>query len=161
MTTTGYEVLGAGIITFAALIGKVIENSSHFHAARQKPAGKGSTVTLYYECCNFHLHLSLGMLGLAWSQHWDASLCCPLIIMIMLGVTTKGVIASSTPGTLSFSDFDAFLGLWLPNGLALVCVAWALVGKQILPHQDEGGPPHAKESSTISAPARTTPNPKH
>src|ERR1041385_9178313 len=130
MTTTGYEVLGASFITGIAVLGKLLENGAHFHAARAK--AKNNNVGLYYECCNFHLHLSLGMLGLAWSQHWDTAFVCPFFGMILLGVTTKGVIAHPKPGTLNFWDRNAFLGLYFPNILGLICVAWALFGREIV-----------------------------
>src|SRR4051812_20303815 len=98
MTTTGYEVTGALIITSIALAGKVIEHSDLFHAAHS--SAHKNMVAIYYECANWHLHLSLGMLGLAWSQHWDASYCGPLFPLIIVGAILKGIIANPKVATL-------------------------------------------------------------
>ena len=132
MTTTGYEVTGAIIISVVALAGKVIEHAHLFHAVHS--GAHKSIVPVYYECANWHLHLSLGMLGLAWSQHWDAAYCGPLFPLIIIGALLKGIIASPKVATLRFTDPTAFLGLYLPNILAFVCVAWALFGRDITAH---------------------------
>jgi hypothetical protein len=129
MTTTSFEVLGAAVITSIAIIGKIVENSGHFHTNHRTG---GSRVVLYYDSLNFHLHLSLGMLGLAWSQHWDTDYCAPIFILILLGITTKGVLAKPKPVTLSFLDRTAFCGLYLPNILAFICVGWVLLGKGLI-----------------------------
>jgi hypothetical protein len=150
MTTTGFEVVGVGIITVAAIMGKVIESGHTFHSARTR-GGQRDLISAYYECANFHLHLSLGMLGLAWSRHWDAAVCCPLLILIMAGVGAKGVLAGPKPDTLRFSDSNAFVGLYLPNILAFVCVGFALIGPFLRP-LDEGD---YSQSSKAGEPNRT------
>jgi hypothetical protein len=132
MNTTIYEVLGAFLITILALAGKFVENSSLFFAARNAASGERNLTALYYECCNFHLHLSLGMLGLAWSRDWDSQMCIPLVVLIVIGFVMKGVFADSRPSTLNFLNGDAFRGLYFPNCLAIVCVIWVIAGKPIL-----------------------------
>lgn len=149
MTTTGFEVVGASVITVIAVLGKWIENCAHLFAARMAPQRSHGTVALHYECWNFHLHLSLGMLGLAWSQHWDATTCCPLIGFIVAGVVAKGIFADPRPGTLSFFDGNAFLGLYLPNTLALICVAWVLGGRNYLSVENEVPVPKHQASILI------------
>ena len=132
MSTTAYEVWGAVLITVLALAGKFVENSCHFHAARTAVSGERNLSAVYYECYNFHLHLSLGMLGLAWSQDWNSQVCIPLMVLIVLGMAIKGVFADPRPATLSFFNGDAFRGLYLPNCLAIMCVLWVIFGKQLL-----------------------------
>jgi hypothetical protein len=153
MTTTTYEVIGAGLIASVALIGKIGEASSHIHASNALPPEQRNTVALYYECLNIHLHLSLGMLGLAWSQDWNPSRCFPLIPLIFLGVISKGTIARPRPNSLKFFDFDAFWGLYLPNILATMCVAWALCGNQVCEPPGKGNDVQTNRPPVVESPA--------
>jgi len=97
-----------------------------------------------------HLHLSLGMLGLAWSQNWDACRCFPLSILILFGIVCKGAIAKPKPESLHFRDRNALWGLYIPNTLALLCVAWALFGIITVPEETDSMSRHVQQVPVLS-----------
>ena len=122
MSTPNHEVEGVVLITAIALIGKLIEAARPLIYASDRSIESTSFTEVAYECFNFHLHLSLGMLGLLWTQNAGPESCIILILMVLAGVLAKGLFSKHKPDRLSMSDHDALRGLYIPNAFAFACV---------------------------------------
>ncbi len=102
-----------------SLCGKFIENARKMKDPRVPEHGKYVNIKILYECLNFHLHLSLGMIGLCWGSRVDPEYTIGLFALCLAGVAFKAAGSSHSPERLSFKDRDMLLGVWLPNAAGL------------------------------------------
>jgi hypothetical protein len=104
------------ILAILAIICKLIENSN-------KMRGTNNNLTMYYEIFNINLSMSLGILGLAWTQDIPSDITLVIFCFMMAGIASKGVFSDHEPESWSYLDKDMLVGLYLPNGCGLASVS--------------------------------------
>lgn len=116
------EFAGIAIITVLAILGRLLEDCRKIGLSPKGSRKRLTNIGGLYECFNFHLNLSLGMLGLLWTTSGESSAIITVFIFILLGVASKGVFSQHKPDRLSLKDLDARYGFFVPNACALACV---------------------------------------
>jgi hypothetical protein len=128
-----YEIAGALIITAIALGARFIEEMRRVKWLKN---AQGTLVLegceVFYVCCNVHLHLSLGMLGLLWSRHSEFLFVVPMFLFIIAGAITKGFVSAEKPEQCAWSDKVARLGMYIPNAFGLASVIYVIALALIL-----------------------------
>lgn len=114
------------MITVLTIIGKLLEDSRKIGLAPRGAGRRLANIAGMYECFNCHLTLSLGILGLVWSTSGDFSVAIVVIILILIGITSKGVFSEHKPDRLSMKDLDARYGFYVPNACALAALLFVL-----------------------------------
>lgn len=110
------NILGVFIIASFAIFGKMLEDRIRIRSS--------GTVREMYTYFNFHLSLSLGMLGLFWASKVRAQTILILIFIIIAGIVSKAVFSGNSPERLSPLDWDAFWGLCVPNSFGIASVVF-------------------------------------
>lgn len=120
------ELTGIGIITVLAVLGRLLEDCRKIGLAPRGTGKRLNDVQGMYECFNFHLTLSLAMLGFVWSTSGDSFVSAVVFILILFGIASKGVFSEHRPDRLSLKDLDARYGFFIPNACAMAAMLFVL-----------------------------------
>jgi len=121
------QIIGVLVITVMSIFGKLLEDCHKFGVGCHPTERSDTNIKAYYECFNIHLSLSLGILGLVWAATANSSKLIFLFIIILGGITSKGVLSMHTPDRLTLSDKDALWGLYIPNACGIAAIIFALL----------------------------------
>jgi hypothetical protein len=110
------------ILTLLSVIAKIAEESKRIRA---ETGGFVSIVGLY-ECFNFHLHLSLGMLGFVAATGGDVLNAIIVVGIVFAGAVSKGALSNHHPERFHYRDWDMMWGLIVPNTLAICAIVFSL-----------------------------------
>lgn len=144
------ELTGIGIITVLAILGRLLEDCRKIGLAPRSAGKRLTNIQGMYECFNFHLTLSLAMLGFVWSTSGDSFVAAVVFILILFGIASKGVFSQHKPDRLSLKDLDARYGFFIPNACALAAMFFVLA--TIAFGQTKTSQPH-NERNHLKAPS--------
>ncbi|MGC3991624.1 MAG: hypothetical protein QM796_18435 [Chthoniobacteraceae bacterium] len=130
------------ILTFLAVIAKMVEESKRIRPV----VGGRVTVESMYDCLNFHLHLTLGMLGLVAVRTPDFTNTFVIVGIVFAGAVSKGAFSNHRPERFDLRDTDMLCGLLIPNALAFLAIVFSLcvistppksLGDSVIPQQSK------------------------
>jgi hypothetical protein len=140
------------ILTLLSIIAKIAEESKHIRAE----AGAFVSVAGLYQCFNFHLHLSLGMLGFVAATSSDVLNAIIVVGIVFAGAVSKGAMSNHEPERFHYRDWDMMWGLIVPNTLAICAIDFSLY----IVSSPTKGANHQSESKETQSAAYLSQQPK-